>query len=62
VNLQWATVLGTSPLTILIDGSDTPVPALKLPGYTPAEADRVLWVVAPAAGKGRQLVVLGTAI
>lgn len=58
---QWATVAGISPLMVIIDGSSNPVPALTLSGYTPAEGDRVLWIAAPGAGKGRQLVVLGTA-
>lgn len=40
--MTGATVTATSPLTVQVDGSDTPVPApWHLAAYTPTVGDRV---------------------
>jgi hypothetical protein len=52
--LLAATVVGTAPLTVRIDGAASANPARRLSSYTPAAGDRVL-----AARYGTALYVLG---
>lgn len=49
-----ATVVGTSPLTVRIDGAASANPARRLASYSPAANDRVL-----AVRYGTALYVLG---
>jgi len=39
--VEYGTVVTTSPLTVLIDGSQTPGPAHRDSSYTPTSGDRV---------------------
>jgi len=55
--MVYANVVTTSPLTILVDGSQTAVPSVKDRAYTPSIGDRVYvhvvrnqYVVAGAIG------------
>jgi len=52
--MLWATVTGTSPLQVKVDGASTAVPASRLAAYTATLSDRVL-----CARVGTRLVVLG---
>jgi len=49
-----ASVTQASPLLVLLDSSDTAVPALRLASYTPALSDRVAVI-----RQGSSLLVLG---
>ncbi len=52
--VEYATVSTASPLTVLLDSSDTAVEAQHLAAYTPVVADRVA-----VTRFGRGLLVLG---
>lgn len=52
--MNYATVTTVTPLTVTLDSSETPVPALRLAAYTPVLNDRVA-----VTKLGSQLLVLG---
>ena len=55
--MLWASVTGTSPLQVKVDGASTSVAASRLAAYTATLSDRVLCVRV-----GSRLVVLGKVV
>ena len=55
--MLWASVTGTSPLQVKVDGASTAVAASRLGAYTATVNDRVL-----CARVGTRLVVLGKVV